>query len=461
MIIQSFFVSSTSKKTIAIIPVTTKKFGYWLKQQDTIIKNWIRSNKFIAKPGTVCFLPNTHGNIYLVLLGIVNEDDFWSFGILPTKLPEGVYEIKSGFNNKQLEKIAIAWGLGCYRFNVYTKNKGEIKAKLFIPTSCNRSYIENVINATFLVRDLINYPAADMTPDKLGERAVSLAKQFGARVTRVIGDDLLKKGFSGIHAVGRGSSNKPQLIDFRWGNAKNSKVTLVGKGVCFDSGGLDLKLPANMQIMKKDMAGAAHVLGLAMMIMTANLPVNLRVLIPAVENMPSGNSFKPGDILSTYNGTTVEVVDTDAEGRIILADALALASEEQPDLLIDFASLTGAARVAVGSDIAAMFTNKNDLAKEIISFSTEEQDPVWQMPLYLPYKEMLDSDVADISNLSKSSYGGAITAAIFLQEFVAANISWMHFDIMGFNLNYRPGRLKGGEAQGVRAVFAYLSQKYS
>lgn len=458
---QDFFVSSVSKKAVTIIPVVTKKFSLWLKQQDPIIKNWVRVNKFIAKSGTTCFLPDTHGNIYLVLLGIADENDFWAFGALPTKLPEGIYQIKSSLNAKQLEYAIIAWGLGCYKFGIYTKNNGEIKAKLFIPVSCDRLHIENIVNSIFLVRDLINYPAEDMTPAKLGERAVTLAKRFNARITQIVGDDLLKKGFNAIHAVGRGSSNKPQLIDLRWGNAKNPKITLVGKGVCFDSGGLDLKIPANMQIMKKDMAGAAHALGLAMMIMTAKLPVNLRVLIPAVENMPANNAYKPGDILRTYKGITIEVIDTDAEGRIILADALALACEESPALLIDFASLTGAARIAVGTEIAAMFTNKNALAAEIMLLSIADQDPIWQLPLYAPYKEMLDSDIADISNLAKSSYGGTITAALFLQEFVTANIPWIHFDIMGFNLGTKPGRPKGGEAQSLRAMFAYLCKCYA
>lgn len=459
--LQDFFVSSIPKKAVSIIPIITKNFAYWLKRQDLIIKNWVSANKFTAKSGTICFLPDVQGNIYSVLLGISDENDFWAFGALPIRLPEGIYQINSNFNTKQLERAIIAWSFGCYKFGVYTKNNGEIKAKLFIPDSCDRLHIENIITSIFLVRDLINYPAEDMTPAKLGEKTVTIAKLFNARVSQIIGNDLLKKGFNAIHAVGRGSSNEPQLIDLRWGNAKNPQITLVGKGVCFDSGGLDLKVPANMQIMKKDMAGAAHALGLAMMIMSAKLRVNLRVLIPAVENMPANNAYKPGDILRTYKGTTIEVVDTDAEGRIILADALALACEEQPELLIDFASLTGAARVAVGTDIAAMFTNENSLATEIMALAIEEQDPIWQLPLYAPYKEMLDSDIADISNLAKSSYGSPITAALFLQEFVTSNIPWLHFDIMGFNLVAKYGRPKGGEAQSLRAVFSYLRKHYA
>jgi leucyl aminopeptidase len=459
---QDFFTTTVPKKTITIVPIGTKKFDKWLKQQNTVIKNWLNVSKFTAKSGSICVLPDTRGHIYIVFLGIANENDFWAFSALPLKLPEGIYKIEANLNTKQLQRAIIAWGLGCYKFAIYTKNNPDItKAKLLIPDSCDRQYIKNVVDSIFLVRDLINYPAENETPEILGSQAITLAKKFGAKVNQIVGEDLLKKGFNAIYAVGRGSANKPRLIDLRWGDSKNPKVTLVGKGVCFDTGGLNLKAPSEMQTMKKDMAGAAHVLGLASMIMMAKLPINLRVLIPAVENMPSGNAYKQGDILKTYKGITVEIGNTDAEGRLILADVLTLACEESPELLIDFASLTGASRIALGTDIAAMFTNKDALATEIAAIAVEEQDPIWQLPLFEPYKELLESDMADISNIGRISYGGAITAAIFLQEFITTNTPWVHFDIMAFNLSAKPGRPKGGEAQGIRALFAYLCKKFA
>jgi len=457
---QNFFVTTASKKTINIIPIITKKFNKWLKQQNAIVRNWLIANKFTAKSGSVCVLPDIHGHMYLVFLGVASEDDFWAFGMLPFKLPDGIYQIKNNFSDEQLQRVMISWSLGSYKFKAYAKNNDIPKAKLVIPKTCNQRYIKNVVNAIYLVRDLINCPAENMSPEILGSKAVILGKKFGAKVTQIVGDDLVKKDFNAIYAVGRGSANKPRLIDLRWGDNKYPKVTLVGKGVCFDSGGLDLKSPDGMQLQKKDMAGAAHVLALASMIMEAKLPINLRLLIPAVENMPSGSAYKPGDVLKTYKGITVEVGNTDAEGRLILADALALACEESPELLIDFASLTGASRVALGTDIVAMFTNNDVLAKEVMAVGIKEQDPVWQLPIFEPYREMLDSDIADINNSAKIPYGGAITAAIFLQEFVTANTSWVHFDIMGFNLTSKPGRPKGGDAQGLRTLFVYLCQRF-
>ena len=449
------------KQAIAIIPIFTKEFNSWLLQQDEVTKNWLTVNNFTAKSGSVCILPDAYGRVRLVFLGIADSNDLWAFGALASKLPIGIYQIKGNFNVEQLQRALIAWGLGAYKFSAYINKPGDlVKAKILIPESCNKLYIESIVEAVFLARDLINYPTENKSPELLGLRVESLAAKFNAKVHQVVGDELLEKGFNAIHAVGRGSSNKPRLIDLRWGNPNNPKITLVGKGVCFDSGGLNLKSSSEMLTMKKDMAGAAHVLALASMAMAVKLPISLRVLIPAVENMPSGSSYKPGDILKTYKGISVEVGNTDAEGRLILADALTLACEESPELLIDFASLTGASRVALGTDIAAVFTNKDDLVKEIMDMSVLEQDPMWQLPVFEPYKEMLDSDIADICNVGKIPYGGAITAAIFLQEFITRETPWVHFDIMAFNLAAKPGRPKGGDVQGLRALFAYLCQKY-
>lgn len=445
---------------ISIIPVIESEFGSWQEQQEEKIKNWCRINEFKAKPATVCFLPDKNGQLKQIFLGIKDGNDFWSYGVLPNKLPEGTYQIAAELNQEQWHRIAIAWGLGAYKFNAYKKSP-KSKAKLDMPEFCDTKYIENIIDSISLLRDLINFPAEDMAPALLAKSVLSVAIEFGGTVEQVIGEDLLKKDYAAIYTVGRASNNAPRLIDLKWGKEKNPKIILVGKGVCFDSGGLDLKTSEGMARMKKDMAGAAHALALARMIMAAKLPVNLRVLIPAVENMVSGNSYKPGDIIKTYKGVTVEVTDTDAEGRLILADALTIAAQDKPDLLIDFATLTAAANIALGSDIAALFTENDEIANKIIELSNQENDPICRLPLYHPYRELLDSDIADIRNAQDSRLGGAITAALFLQEFVGKNIPWVHFDFMGFNLTDQPGRPKGGDAKGLRAVFNYLLQKYS
>jgi leucyl aminopeptidase len=310
-----------------------------------------------------------------------------------------------------------------------------------------------------LVRDLINTPAADMQPSHLAAEAEQLAyvQQAGSTVT--VGEELLDRGLYAIHAVGRAAHDEPRLIDIRWGDPTNPLVVLVGKGVCFDSGGLDLKPSAAMRTMKKDMGGAAHVLGLAQLVMAERLPVHLRVLIPAVENAVSANAFRPGDVLATYKGITVEVDNTDAEGRLVLCDALALAAEEKPALIIDFATLTGAARTAVGAEIAAMFCNDDAVAEALAAAAQAVDDPVWRMPLHRGYDYLLDSKIADVANASNSPYGGAITAALFLERFVDG-LPWVHFDVMAFNVRPRAGRPEGGEAMGIRAVFRYLEERF-
>ncbi|MBT6330964.1 MAG: leucyl aminopeptidase family protein, partial [Kordiimonadaceae bacterium] len=274
------------------------------------------------------------------------------------------------------------------------------------------------------------------------------------------GQELLKKGYNTIHTVGRAAEKEPRLIDMIWGNEKSPKVTLVGKGVCFDTGGLDIKPSGSMLIMKKDMGGAAHVLGLGQMIMESGLDIRLRILIPAVENNIAGNAFRPGDIIKSYKGTTIEVGNTDAEGRLVLCDALALASEENPDLMMDFATLTGAARVAMGTDVPPYFTDDKNLSDGLMKHSTLEHDPLWPMPLYAPYKKLLASPIADINNVGSTGFGGAITAALFLKDFVGPDIPWVHLDVYAWNVSARPGRPKGGEAMGLRASFDYLSGKY-
>lgn len=454
-----YFVTSTTEQIIPIIPIANNEFPGWIEKQSLKLKAWTRINEFKAKSASLCFVPDKNGQLKQVFLGVNNQNDFWAYGILPVKLFEGTYQIQADLTMGQLQNIAIAWGLGNYKFAVYKKSLAS-KARLLLPEVCDLHYIENVISSISLVRDLINYPAEDMGPASLAKIVLSTAIEFNAKVDQIIGDDLLKKGYTSIHAVGRASSSVPRLIDLKWGKEKDPKVTLVGKGVCFDSGGLDLKPRTAMEKMKSDMAGAAHALGLARMIMSANLPINLRVLIPAVENMPAGNSYKPGDILKTYKGITVEVADTDAEGRLILADALTIACEDKPELIINFATLTGAAHIAMGSEIAALFSNNDDVAKEIIAMAEQENDPVCRMPLYQPYLELLESNIADISNVSKNRGAGAIIAALFLKEFIHNEIPWVHFDFEAYNSLDKPGRPKGGEAQTLRALFQYLLKRF-
>ena len=336
----------------------------------------------------------------------------------------------------------------------------KLPAKLLVADERALSDARRLASATYLVRDLINTPANDMGPAELTAAAEEVAGVGGASLEVILGEDLIQRGYPAIYAVGQGSARVPRLIDLRWGRVGAPKVTLVGKGVCFDSGGLDIKPADNMLLMKKDMGGAAHVLALAKSAMEQELDIQLRVLIPAVENSISGRAFRPGDVIKTRAGKSVEIGNTDAEGRLILCDALAEADSEVPELLVDVATLTGAARVALGTDMAAMFTDDDDVAGELSEHARTQQDPLWRLPIWDGYKEDLDSTVADLNNVSNHRYAGAITAALFLREFVSDPRSWVHFDIMGWNRKDRPGRFRGGEALALRALDAMLSSRY-
>jgi leucyl aminopeptidase len=358
----------------------------------------------------------------------------------------------------------LAWSLATYRFRRYKTGDGEsrIWPDLVWPDGADRAAIDRRVAATILVRDLVTTPAADMGPAELADAADALATRHGAALRVIVGEGLLAENYPLIHGVGKGAgpARQPRLIDMVWGDPKAPKVTLVGKGVCFDSGGLDMKPSSNMKLMKKDMGGAAHALGLASMIMAAGLPVRLRVLIPAVENSVSGTAMRPLDVLNSRKGLTVEVGNTDAEGRLVLADALWEGAREQPALLIDFATLTGAARAALGPDLPALFTPDDRLAAELAEAGLRQADPLWRLPLHKPYRRMLDSNVADIANISNSPHGGAITAALFLAEFVPAGLCWAHFDLFAWNGSSRPGRPEGGEAMGLGAVYDVIAQRF-
>lgn len=456
------FLDARPADAIPIIPVVEQDFGGdngWLNRQEPMRARWLTTTGFKAKPGSYSLIPNADGTLNAVVTGAASIGDLWTGGALPTQLPAGSYYLDSDWEVSARERFAIGWGLGAYRFTRY-KSAPDIEAKLAIDADCDASAIDSHVAAAYVVRDLINTAAEDMMPQQLADAIVSVGQEFGATVTQIVGDDLLTQNYPTVHTVGRASQNAPRLIDLRWGNPSHPKVTLVGKGVCFDSGGLDLKPASGMRMMKKDMGGAAHALGVARLVMQAQLPVCLRLLVPAVENAVSGQSFRPGDVITSRQGITIEIDNTDAEGRLILCDALAEGRTEAPEVMIDFATLTGAARVALGTDLPAMFSNSDAMASGLLSAAEQAQDPVWRMPLHKPYRTMLDSKVADIANAASVPFGGAITAALFLQEFVEDGTDWVHFDIMAWNRSTQPGRPEGGEAMGMRTVFAYLQQRF-
>jgi leucyl aminopeptidase len=433
--------------------IADSEFSDWLGHQSAFTKNWLHAQKFLGKPESFCVIPDKAGKIEKVIAISSTKHNFIYMGSLVNLLPENIYYLHN-FDSS----AALFWGMGAYQFTKYKKPK-KTPSKLVLPKN-NENIIAQLM-AIYTVRNLINTPTENMGPADLSSAAKKLAAEYKAKFSEIVGDDLLKQNYPAIHAVGRASTNPPRLIDITWGNKKHPKLTLVGKGVCFDTGGLDIKPAAGMLGMKKDMGGAAHVLGLASLIMHAKLPVRLRVLIPAVENVISGNAYKPGDVINTRKGLTVEIGNTDAEGRVILADALFEASSEKPELILDFATLTGAARVAMGTDISALFTNDNHLANELINLGEKLLDPIWRMPLYTPYRKLIESPIADLNNAPLSLYGGAITAALFLKEFVGNNISWAHFDIMAWNASSSSAHPEGAEAMAIRAVFEYLQHRFS
>ena len=443
-------------KSIPVTPLREKALGAWLKGQPATVQQWIKLAEFKAKPASFCLVPDGHGRPAEVLIGVEEGTDRWSLGSLPGALPSGTYRLDDDLSPQEATAYAFAWAMGCYRFGRY-KSEGKDFAKLVWPKTADRAAVEIAVRAMALVRDLINTPADHMGPPELANAVRAVAEPYKAKVGVIVGDDLLKQNYPTIHAVGRAAAKAPRLIDLRWGN-KGPKLTLVGKGVCFDSGGLDLKSAVGMQMMKKDMGGGAMMLGLAQMIMASGLAVQLRLLIPAVENSVSGNAFHPWDVIKTRKGITVEIGNTDAEGRLILCDALAEADSEKPDLIIDAATLTGSARVALGPDLPALFVNNDEIAEAVLKHGRLEGDPFWRLPLWKPYLKMLDSKVADINNCSESSFAGSITAALYLGEFVSSGTKWVHIDTMGWIAGNRPGRPEGGEALGLRALFAFVTE---
>ncbi|MFT7651023.1 MAG: leucyl aminopeptidase [Limisphaerales bacterium] len=389
----------------------------------------------------------------LLLVGWDGADNLSTLGSLPWQLPEADYVLEDQVSPLQL----LGWALGAYKFTRYKSSNREA-ARLVLPKDAP-SVVRNAANAIALARDLINTPAADMAPSHLTAEVLAMATRYDAQCSITLGDELLDLGAGAIHAVGRAAEDPPCLADLTWGDPSHPAITLVGKGVTFDSGGLNLKPSSGMRQMKKDMGGAATAIGLADLIMAEALPIRLRLLVPMAENAIAGNAFRPGDILSTHKGLTVEIDNTDAEGRLLLCDALSVGSDAAPELIIDFATLTGSARSAVGTEIAAMFTNDDVVASGIEAAATTSDDDVWRMPLHKGYEHMIDSNIADLVNSAASPYAGSVTAALFLQKFVG-DTPWVHFDIMAYNTRNRPARPEGGEAMALRAVFHYLEQRY-
>ena len=449
----------------AAIPVTFVNAATWREQRDGLdsrARAFADASGFEPKAGRHLILPSPDGGLESVLFGLESADDphldLFRPGALSGLLPAGAYRFANAPHDSRL--AALAFALGSYRFARYRK-QDEKDVRLELPGNVDGDDLTRIVDGVCLARDLINTPANDMGPPELEEAARTLATRHGASIHTVVGDNLLTANFPLIHAVGRAAARAPRLIDLTWGDPTHPKVTLVGKGVCFDTGGLDIKPESGMLNMKKDMGGAASMLGLAHMLMDRGLKMRLRVLIPAVENSISGSAFRPRDIYRSRKGLTVEIGNTDAEGRLILADALALADEEAPELIADMATLTGAARVALGTDIPPFYTDDDALASTLAGHATSENDPLWRMPLWRPYDQLLDFKVADINNVTNSSFGGSITAALFMRRFVTAAKAWLHFDVFAWNQTTKPGRPEGAECQAARALYALLTARYA
>ena len=448
---------STAKDTRPLFLVAKDDLKAWLAKQDAAVQTWVKAAGFKAGAGETLLLPegDTIGGAIGGLGGAKDRlRSRFVTASLRKKLPEGTWSFVTDLKGDDLTEAALGWLLAGYTFDRFASAPAP-KAQLAAPDGVDATRLEQIAAGEAMARDLINTPASHMGPDELEEAARELADSHGATIKVTTGQALLEQNYPMIHAVGRANPRSPRLIDMTWGNAGPS-LTLVGKGVCFDTGGLNLKPGASMGLMKKDMGGAANVLGLAHMLMASGTKCRLRVLIPAVENSVSGDAFRPGDILTSRKGLTVEINNTDAEGRLVLADALALADEETPDLILSMATLTGAARVAVGPDLAPFYATEDGDAAALEAAAVTTRDPVWRLPFWEPYEKMIEPGIADLDNAPKGGFAGSITAALFLRRFVTQTPRYMHFDIYGWQPSAAPGRPKGGVGQGIRALFDAL-----
>jgi len=448
---------SSTETRPRIVLLQAGELEAWLQNAGRGTRRWVAQNRFDAEPGRVLIIPEEAASVPTVLVGYSADAPAWALAGLPANLPDGEYALSGSFSDETVALLATGWALGHYRFDRYKPGKRP-DCRLEVPEHL-RERLEIIRDAMFRVRDLVNTPAADLGPAELADVAADLAERCDAVFSEVSGAEL-EKEFPAIHAVGQASSRGPRLIRLEWGDPDQPPLALVGKGVIFDTGGLSIKPTSGMSLMKKDMGGAAHALGLAELVMRLKLPVHLRVYVPAVENAIAGNAYRPSDIVTTRNGTTIEIGNTDAEGRVVLSDALTLAAEEGAERIIDFATLTGAARVALGQDLPPLYSRSSAQARAIQDLSLAIEDPLWHMPLYQPYKEQIQPAIADLSNTGSTSQGGSITAALFLDHFVPEGIDWMHLDIYAWNLSDRPGRPAGGEAQCLRTMLEWLEGEY-
>jgi leucyl aminopeptidase len=448
----------TDGTSVAVLILSKADLAKTLQSAKPHVKQLALAQGFDAAPLSLLIIPTKEGNTAQIWVGAPAADaDPFALGSIANKLPPGHYHFET--EPSQAALVALGWCLELYKYDPFRKTNPR-NVTLRLPVTVNHEAIVRAANATFSVRDFINTPANLFGPDELEAAARKIASNHKAKF-KVVNGKTLAKDFPLIHVVGMASTRAPRLIDFTWGNAKAPKVTLVGKGVCFDTGGLDIKPSSSMLLMKKDMGGAANILGLAQLIMEAKLNIRLRVLIPAVENSIAGDAFRPGDVFKTRKGLTVEIGNTDAEGRLVLCEALALADEEKPDLIVDMATLTGAARVALGPDLPPFYTDDSSLAAALLKHAEAENDPLWQLPLWKAYHSMIETPIADLNNAGAGGFAGSITAALFLKRFVEHAKSYVHFDVFGWTPTAKPGRPKGGEAQAMRAVFALLKERYA
>jgi leucyl aminopeptidase len=447
--------------------LTEAQLPGWLSEQSAEVVQWVRAHGFQAEKHRVLTYPSKEGGIAGALVGLgtlrhLNDLKIWHAAGLSERLSAHSYRVANSLSSDAATHFVLGWLTGAYRLTRYRSAAAiSARATLVAPANADLAYAEAAAAASSFARDLINTPANDLGPAELAEAAVDMAARFNARHTVIVGDELRAQNFPLIHAVGAGSPRAPRLVDLRWGDSRGPRVTMVGKGVCFDTGGLDLKPSAGMLLMKKDMGGAACTLALAQLLMRLDTPVQLRVLIPAVENSVDGNAYRPSDVLRSRKGLSVEIGNTDAEGRLVLADALAEADAERPDLLVDMATLTGAARVALGPELPAAFSTDENLLATLRAKGDEEADPVWPLPLWSGYEDELASKIADLSNVSATPFAGSIIGALFLKRFVTATPTWLHLDMYAWNSKDRPGRPVGAEAQCVRALYRLICARCS
>jgi len=447
-----------SVNAIPLYTVTASEIAAFLQNADEPTRNWLTANRFTGAHHTFAVVPDASGKIAAIVAGVRSVTDIFALSHLPSALPQGTYRLATPQPVAEYA-CALSWLLGTYQFSRY-KSSPKPMSRLSMTPSAETTRAQQMFDAIALTRDLVNTPTEDMGPQHLSQVAQQLATEFGGTFREIVGDDLLTENFPAIHAVGRASHRPPRLIEVTWGDPTHPRIAVVGKGVCFDTGGLNIKGADGMRHMKKDMGGAAHALALSRLIMQSRLPVALHMLIPAVENAISGNAYRPGEIVSTRAGLKIEIGNTDAEGRVVLSDALWLAAESKPELIIDFATLTGAARVALGPELPATFANDDAWFDALAAAATAAQDPIWRMPLWQPYHDMIKSSIGDIVNTG-GPQAGAVTAALFLERFIPQGQAWIHIDTFSWNLKSRPGRPDGGEAQSLRACFEMLKTKFA